>query len=117
MKDVSRMLPKPRFNVWTCERCKKDTVTVEAVDGVTPFMLGCQVTKGCGGMAQSHFYRVPQDGSLTPTHEWYLPSVEELLTFSPATIQHCLQGGLMIRSLSTKPASTHDAGGGEGKNG
>lgn len=88
-----------KVNAYTCEKCAKKTITRDADNGVTPFMIDCVY---CGGMAQSAFYRVPQ--TLMPTHEWYHPDKPELLEMVAypellSTIEHVAQGGLLLRKI------------------
>ena len=62
------------INVYHCETCGGDTVTVNLDAGVTPMFLRCRakpVYAPCEGTAVSRGYRVPQD--LVPTHGWYSP--------------------------------------------
>jgi hypothetical protein len=104
-------MPKGKKNIYTCEECGGETVTIDIDEGVTPFMLGCRVNgkfldvkgqqlfaPGCRGMAQSEFYsQRAQDR--TPEWEWFKPSIYELRKLTPAMKDHVLNGGLDIRSI------------------
>lgn len=112
-----------RTNLYTCQVCHGSIVTVDLVDGTTPFMIGCRVhphdaklceneehlsldelrvlydTLKCKGMMHSSFYRVPK-GSPDPTWEWYKPDAEEYATLSKATREdHVDRGGLLLRRI------------------
>ena len=64
-------------NRYTCEVCGQYFTTINAVDGVTPFMTTCRATEGCDGSSVSAMYRVAQIPRHA-THEWYMPDREEL---------------------------------------
>ena len=105
-------------NVYTCPKGHR-TITRNRNEGTTPFMLRCR-NEGCDQMAQSGFYRVPQD--LVPALEWIAPTPAELeshlahsreafLVFSRRNphrklrwqdarediIEHVKKGGLLLR--------------------
>jgi hypothetical protein len=93
-------------NIYTCGECAGVIVTVDRDEGVTPFMLGCRATEGCGKMMQSSFYMVNQD--LEPTHEWFRPEdleaylVEEVDERDRVAMRdHIEQGGLVLRKIET----------------
>ena len=46
-------MPKGKKNVYECHDCHSEIVTLDLVDGTTPFMLACHVTPGCHGMMTS----------------------------------------------------------------
>src|SRR5690606_19819615 len=50
----------PHVNVYVCQKCGGRMVTRDVDPGTTPFLTRCTMTN-CTGMAQSCFYRVPQD--------------------------------------------------------
>lgn len=88
-------------NVYVCESCGGQTVTVNDVSGVTPFMISCRTaTIGCGGMAQSTCYRGEPDAP--PAWEWYRPDEEELARLDKATREHIANGGLLLRKLDSQ---------------
>lgn len=85
-----------RKNRYTCSYCGFSFVTVDLVDGTTPFMTGCKNPMPCRGMARSSFYRIDQ--SSEPTHEWYSPSQLEIRDIiDPNVLQHVAMGGLLLR--------------------
>lgn len=117
---------KGMVNVYQCKDCRRTIVTVNLVEGTTPFMIECAKEEGgCDGDMQSAFYRVYQ--GLEPTHEWYLPTAEEVealyrelpdpegwveslekygqeyISFSrnviEQTMKHVEQGGLILRPV------------------
>jgi hypothetical protein len=85
-------------------RCHADhwTVTIDAVDGTTPFMIRCR-REGCGLMAESGFYR-PGFQSLIPTHEWYKADEREIarMEYADACREHADKGGLFLRPIAAK---------------
>lgn len=93
---------KGEVNVYVCPKCKGHTVTVDLDDGVTPFMLGCRAngtTSGCGGMAESSFYR-PNFNHGPPAWEWYKPDQLELSNMRDANmLRHVAMGGLCLRKI------------------
>lgn len=85
-----------RINVYTCQTCGRQTVTIDRDEGVTPFYLSCRRPR-CPGPAQSACYRVPP--GLTPEMEWYKPpAVEEI---PEGFREHVRKGGLLLRDIAT----------------
>jgi hypothetical protein len=78
-------------------------VTVDVVEGVTPFMIQCQATEDCKGIMQSSRYRV-FDQSMRPDLEWYRPTKEELMQHNANTREHVAKGGLIYRKHEPKPS-------------
>jgi hypothetical protein len=89
--------PHGERNIYTCDACFGHIVTVDLVEGVTPFMISCRATEGCKGTMQSSMYRV-FDQRMKPSHEWYKPDATELETLKPGTREHVEKGGLLIRA-------------------
>lgn len=81
-------------NVYTCRGCGKKVVTVDLVEGVTPFMITCD---NCSGTMLSSLYEVDQ--SLEPTREWYSPGKEGRAKLSKGTLGHVEKGGLLLRGV------------------
>lgn len=81
-------------NIYTCDKCHGHIVTQDADQGVTPFMLKCRKNPDCGGTMRSSMYRV-FDQSIGASHEWYRPTVLEVLT--PPERDHVDKGGLLLR--------------------
>lgn len=88
-----------RVNVYLCETCRFATVTIHKDTGTTPFMISC-TKPGCGQSAFSTFYGAVT--TLAPTHEWYVPDVEETATLKPEVKQHVAMGGLLLRPIITR---------------
>ncbi len=87
-----------RINVYVCPKCKGETITINAVDGLTPFLIKCRSVGGCHEeMAQSSFYRVDQN--LIPTYEWYRPDQAELAGLDEGVRDHVQRGGLILRRI------------------
>jgi hypothetical protein len=80
-------------NVYTCPQ-GHETVTVDLVDGTTPFMISCR-TPGCGATAQSSFYGVDQ--ARDALWEWYRPDDTEKGGLAAAMRKHVEMGGLLLR--------------------
>ena len=86
---------KDALNQYTCDRCGGFITTIDVDKGVTPMFLGCRATPGCVGRMTSHMYRV--QGSPTPTHEWFRPSLKNARRQGPDMLDHVKRGGLDIR--------------------
>ena len=81
------------INQYVCDKCGYTITTVNADDGVTPFMMRCHNSATCKGMMHSRGYNVPKN--LLPDYEWYKPrSIMRLTKWEQA---HCKQGGLLLR--------------------
>ncbi len=94
--------PANAINVYTCPECGWQAITINRVEGTTPFQICCEGNcraSGWNGGAYSSFYQVDQ--SLTPTHEWYRPTTagERKKLRNPDTREHVALGGLLIREL------------------
>lgn len=90
-------------NTYTCRDCVGRIVTVNRVEGTTPFTLNCRAKPGCKGFMTSGFYR--GDQSETPGYEWYLPSLEEARRQGPDMVEHVRMGGLDIRPIPSEQAA------------
>ncbi len=90
-------MPVGDVNVYTCDTCRGETVTVVVDDGVTSSTLTCRATSGCAGLARSSTYR-PRPGHAPPAWEWYRPSPREVRLTSPAMRRHAELGGLFVRA-------------------
>ena len=87
-----------KINGYTCKGCGQTFYTINDVDGTTPFMLRCRVANiGCGGMAQSNFYRVPLLAK--PSWEWFKPEGEAFEKLTDEEKDHVNRGGLLLRKL------------------
>ncbi len=94
-----------KINEYVCEKCGKPTRTINAVDGVTPFMIRCRpaIPGTCDGMAQSSLYRVEQQSR--PMFEWYRPDDAELAAIEDEVEaqwwrDHVNNGGLKMRRVT-----------------
>ena len=95
-----------KINAYICEKCRQATVTVNACDGTTPFMIQCRANNiGCGSMAQSSMYQNSQD--LLPKWEWYRPGADALSKMDSDTQEHVRRGGLILRKLSAGEAERY----------
>lgn len=95
---------KGQRNIYMCASCGHGFVSEDVDDGVTPFATPC-LHPGCGGFAQSFFYRAPQEAlaRVNPALEWYRPTAVELLT--PAVRDHVDKGGLISRPARRQGAN------------
>lgn len=99
---------KGQINEYVCQTCKGVTVTIDAVYGVTPFMILCR-KMDCGGMAQSSFYQVEQ--FQRPSFEWYMPDAEELANADAETREYCRRGCLLLRRVGLTTLATFNLDG------
>lgn len=98
LHNLSRELHKnmdKRVNVYVCHKCGKEVVTIDRVDGTTPFVIKCSE---CGEMARSSFYNVNQD--LTPTVEFYKPDKEEYDKLDEELKEYVDRGCLLYRRIN-----------------
>ena len=91
---------KDKPNLYQCEDCQGQIITVDRVDGTTPMMLACRATKDCEGEMQSAWYRVDPALVEQATYEWYTPDAAELATMSRGMQSHVEQGGLALREIA-----------------
>lgn len=94
-----------RKNLYTCDTCRGEVVTIDADKGVTPFMISCRATQGCKGFMSSNFYHC--DPNRVAKFEFYRP--ETLDGFARETKEHCLKGGLLLRPVSGDSDAPPDA--------
>ena len=62
-----------RVNMYTCDKCGNQTITVHADEGIAPIVIGCDKCKD--GDSQSHFYNVPQN--IKAKYEWFKPLTDD----------------------------------------
>lgn len=95
-----------RKNLYTCDTCRGEVVTIDTDKGVTPFMISCRATRGCPGFMQSSFYHC--DPARVAQFEWYRPeTIDGLDSWSQA---HVRKGGLLLRPLPRINSEvSHDA--------
>lgn len=97
-----------RVNCYTCESCGKHTTTVDVDEGVTPAFIECI---HCNGMSRSNMY--PKDRPIPdhlpePTHEWYMPDINNLTIEEEVCRDHIEQGGLLMRKRTDAMIIPHD---------
>lgn len=88
-------IEKGKRNIYVCDECFGHIVTIDLVEGVTPFMLQCRATAECKGAMQSSMYRV-FDQRMEPGFEWYRPGQPEKLRADIR--EHVRKGGLLLRA-------------------
>lgn len=97
------------INTYTCNLCGWKAITINRVEGTTPFIIRCEnltcrekrSASADVGDCYSAVYRVPQ--SLAPTHEWYRPTTpgEKKKLKDPSVQRHVEMGGLLLRRIKT----------------
>jgi len=85
-----------RLNRYTCGECGGSIITMDADEGVTPFMLDCRVKHGCGGTMRSHMYRGVVG---EPEYVWRKPTPDEYKRASAAMKHHFDLDGLDIFTI------------------
>jgi len=97
-------------NSYQCTTCHGIVFTEDKDDGVTPFMLGCRATDGCGGTMESAFYRLPdQAAKVRPHYVWRKPTAKEYAALTTAMKAHIDQGGLDLYPLGpAADVETHE---------
>ena len=90
-----------KFNCYDCGDCGHVTKTIDRADGITPFMMECEK---CQAISYSSFYE-DTEPKKEATWEWVRPSLSETLKFRKEfeTLEHILQGGLVIRKIDEAP--------------
>ncbi|MBQ6097974.1 MAG: hypothetical protein IJK99_09535 [Bacteroidales bacterium] len=86
-------------DVYVCEKCGRRTLTRYKDKGVTPFVMQCS---HCDGYAQ-HVETVSEDKALLlrladgiTIQNWVRPPLKWLLKQNAGTVQHVLDGGLVL---------------------
>lgn len=82
-----------KLNVYKCEKCGREMVTIDKDAGTTPFVTICDE---CGAEARSAMYMC--DPNLVPEYEWYRPTLRYIIK-NPMVMQHVLGGGLLLRKI------------------
>lgn len=108
----SNSVPRRRENVYTCQKCKGLTVTIDVDEGTTPFMIRCRAQDlpglgpVCKGDAYSSFYpKGPRPAHIpAPEWEWYRPDDDETSKCNAATKEHIRMGGLLLRRRQPESA-------------
>lgn len=92
------------LNVYICDECGGETVTVDVDEGVTPYMLRCRAEgkepteDSCPGFAKSSMYR-PMMPYPPPKWIFYRPTTEEIEKAEPGMKKHAENGGLFLRPV------------------
>ena len=89
------MESKGEINQYVCDTCGFTITTINADDGVTPFMMRCHNSSECKGTMKSKVYRVDQ--KLKPTHKWYRP--DSLVRLTAWERDHVDKGGLILADI------------------
>lgn len=86
-------MSKGKKNLYHCSDCHGEIVTLDLVDGTTPFMLACHVTPGCHGSMRSSFYSCDQ--RMPHQYEWF--KADSLDGYGEWMRDHIQKGGLVIQ--------------------
>lgn len=81
-------------NIYTCNVCGQQIVTLDVAEGVTPFTVRCMVTEQCRGRMESSAYQLPFNSKFRSSpiaFEWRSPCGA-----AEADTDHARQGGLFI---------------------
>lgn len=79
---------------YICDTCGHMTHTTYKDKGVTPFVMRCPK---CGGdMVHKHTFKKDTVPDWVEVKNWYRPSLEEVLKMNEGTIEHILDGGLIL---------------------
>ncbi|MDH6304629.1 hypothetical protein M2459_001364 [Parabacteroides sp. PF5-5] len=81
------------YDLYECEKCGHQQITLYEDKGVTPFMIRCE----CGDFMQhtKSFRSVPD---YIRVSKWRRPTLDQLLMLSDVSIEHVLNGGLVLDS-------------------
>lgn len=82
-----------QINVYRCEVCGFELVTINADNGVTPMFVRCR-KPGCKGTMCSAGYRVAVNP--IPRMRWYRPKQDEYQRLDAGTREHVGMGGLLL---------------------
>lgn len=96
------------INAYHCQKCGRNTVTIDVDPGVTPMFLGCRRTEGCTGSAVSSGYPEAKPPQHVLDHldwEWALPTGFEYARLDAAMRDHVDQGGLVLRPRTDRPSA------------
>jgi hypothetical protein len=98
------METKNKINIYTCDTCGGEIVTINRNDGVTPAFVACHAqgnmdedARPCDGTMGSAWYRCDQNQK--PNFEWYRPTGKEIKKLDAATREHVKLGGLVLRKI------------------
>lgn len=90
-----------RLNIYT-DGDGNSIITVDVNLGVTPFVT---FDKRVNKHLKSLCYLVPQD--IEPSHEWYKPTHEEVLTLPKELKEHVANNGLLLRLVGAEFVPKH----------
>lgn len=79
---------------YVCEKCGGLLHTTYQDKGVTPFVITCPM---CGGMmSHTQTFRKEIVPESVEIKNWFRPTLEQTLKMSDGTIEHILNGGLIL---------------------
>lgn len=77
-----------KINMYTCQVCGRKMITQDKDEGVTPFMIECDVDK-CEGLAHSSFYRFSEKVT-SIDYFWKKLTDDEIREHSKRDVQYIL---------------------------
>lgn len=91
------------LDAFRCDACQGITITVDRHPGYHPRFVDHRQFDpervGCPGLATSLEYPDDLPSDVSPSHEWYRPSEDELVTLEDRFIDHVLKGGTILRVI------------------
>lgn len=98
------------IDVYICDDCGAKFYTQYVDKGVTPFVIVCQSCKHGNAVHREtitlHEW-VKLEAMGEKLHSWVRPTFEQFLKLPPATQDHILQGGLILREeITDEPADS-----------
>lgn len=86
-----------RTNCYTCNTCGHIIKTIDRHEGVTPFMIACDV---CKNRSISSMYRNTHP-DLEPIYEWVVPTIKEIKKYKKnvGMLDHIFNGGLELKRI------------------
>lgn len=95
-------MEKDRRNIYTCDECFGQIVTLDVDEGVTPMFLRCRATPKCEGNMSSAMYPKRLPIKYKPTYEWYKPTGKAFKKLNSGMKDHVERGGLDLRPILKK---------------
>lgn len=92
-----------RRNAYRCVGCDALTITYDRHPGITPAWVDHRrfdPDTRCEAVTASLNYPPDLPASYEPSHEWYRPAEDVLVTLGDAAIEHVLKGGLLLRPIA-----------------
>ena len=96
IEDAQMYDGRGEYNGYICKSCGYITATFYKDKGVTPFIIACEKC-GCASMHNITSRNAPPARpNISPIHNWVRPTFEQLIKLDESTIDHVLDGGLVL---------------------